>query len=178
MTRFKLIACFNKKRVLGKDGHLIWRIGNDMANFKRQTLGNVVIMGRKTFESLPNGEPLKNRINVIITSNKEFSVNKDYDNVYIVNSIEDAIELCEAFFDGKEVFVIGGESIYREFMERGLVDEMRLTIVNDEADGDVFFPEYDENEWYVYYKSMAQVSSWEGVDKSFYYEILSKKNDE
>ena len=74
MTKFKLIACFNKKRVLGKDGHLIWRIGNDMANFKRQTLGNVVVMGRKTYESLPNGEPLKNRINVIVTSNKEFGV--------------------------------------------------------------------------------------------------------
>lgn len=175
MTKFKLIACFNKKRVLGKDGHLIWRIGNDMANFKRQTLGNVVVMGRKTYESLPNGEPLKNRINVIVTSNKEFGVDQKYDNVYIVNSIEDVVELCDAFFDDKEVFVIGGESIYRQFMERGLVDEMRLTIVNDEGEGDVFFPEYNEDDWYVYYKSMAQVSSWEGVDKSFYFEILLKK---
>ena len=175
MTKFKLIACFNKKRVLGKDGHLIWRIGNDMANFKRQTLGNVVVMGRKTYESLPNGEPLKDRINVIVTSNEEFGVDQKYDNVYIVNSIEDVVELCDAFFDDKEVFVIGGESIYRQFMEKGLVDEMRLTIVNDECEGDVFFPEYNEDDWYVYYKSMAQVSSWEGVDKSFYFEILLKK---
>jgi dihydrofolate reductase len=60
-------------------------------------------------------------------------------------------------------------------MERGLVDEMRLTIVNDEGEGDIFFPEYNEDDWYVYYKSMAQVSSWEGVDKSFYFEILLKK---
>lgn len=175
MTSFKIVACFNKKHALGKDGKLLYHINSDITNFARMTSFNgVVIMGRKTFESLPNGEPLKNRINVIITSNKEFGVSKDYDNVYIVNSIEDAIELCDAFFDGKEVFVIGGGSIYREFMERGLVDEMRLTIVNDEADGDVFFPEYNEDDWYIYYKSMAQVSSWEGIDKSFYYEILKK----
>ena len=178
MTKFKIIACINQKKALGKDGNLLYHIGNDLANFKRMTVGNVVIMGRKTFESLPNGEPLKNRINVIITSNKEFGVSKDYENVYIVNSIEDAVELCEAFFDGKEVFVIGGESIYREFMGRNLVDEMRLTIVNDEADGDIFFPEYNEDDWYVYYKSMAQVSSWEGVDKSFYYEILLRKKED
>lgn len=159
MTKFKIIACFNKKRVLGKDGHLIWRIGNDMANFKRQTLGNVVIMGRKTYESLPNGEPLKDRINVIISANEEFSVDSKFENVFIVKTIEDAVELCETLFDDKELFVIGGESIYRQFMERGLVDEMRLTIVNDETEGDVFFPEYNEDDWYVYYKSMAQVSS-------------------
>jgi len=175
MTKFKLIACFNRKRILGKDGHLIWRIGNDMANFKRQTLNNVVIMGRKTFESLPNGAPLKDRVNIIITSNEEYGVDAKFDNVYIVHSVEDAIELCDAFFSDKEVFVIGGESIYRQFMEKDLVNEMRLTIVNDDTDGDAVFPEYNEEDWYVYYKSMAQVSSWEGVDKSFYFEILLKK---
>lgn len=178
MVKFKIIACFNKKRVLGKDGHLIWRIKNDLANFKRQTLNNVVIMGRKTFESLPNQEPLKNRINIIITSNKEFCIDPKYDNVYIVYSINDAVELCNALFDDKEIFVIGGESIYRQFMDSGLVAEMRLTIVNDEADGDVFFPEYNEDEWHVYYKSMAQVASQDNVDKSFYYEILLKKKNE
>lgn len=177
MTKFKLIACFNRKRTLGKDGHLIWRIGNDMANFKRQTLNNVVIMGRKTFESLPNGAPLKDRINIIITSNEEYGVDANFENVYIVHSVEDAIELCDAFFSDKEVFVIGGESIYRQFMEKDLVNEMRLTIVNDDADGDAVFPEYNEEDWYVYYKSMAQVSSWEGVDKSFYFEVLLKKKE-
>ena len=85
------------------------------------------------------------------------------------------VELCDAFFYDKELFVIGGESIYRQFMEQNLVDEMRLTIVKDDSDGDVFFPDYTEDEWYSYYKSMAQVSSWEGVDKSFYFEILKKK---
>lgn len=175
MTNFKIIACINQKRVLGNDGKLLYHIGNDLANFKRQTLNNVVIMGRKTYESLPNGEPLKGRVNIIITNDKEYGVDANFENVYIVHSVEDAIELCDAFFSDKEVFVIGGESIYRQFMEKDLVTEMRLTIVNDDAEGDAVFPEYNEEDWYVYYKSMAQVSSWEGVDKSFYFEILLKK---
>jgi dihydrofolate reductase len=139
------------------------------------TVGNVVIMGRKTFESLPNGVPLKDRVNIIITTDEEYGVDAKFDNVYIVHSVEDAVELCDAFFSDKEVFVIGGESIYRQFMEKDLVNEMRLTIVNDDTEGDAVFPEYNEEDWYVYYKSMAQVSSWEGVDKSFYFEILLKK---
>ena len=175
MTKFKIIACINQKRILGNEGKLLYHIGNDLANFKRMTVGNVVIMGRKTFESLPNGAPLKDRVNIIITSNEEYGVDAKFDNVYIVHSVEDAIELCDAFFSDKEVFVIGGESIYRQFMEKDLVNEMRLTIVNDDTNGDAVFPEYNEEDWYVYYKSMAQVSSWEGVDKSFYFEILLKK---
>lgn len=175
MTNFKIIACINQKRVLGNDGKLLYHIGNDLANFKRMTVGNVVIMGRKTYESLPNGEPLKGRVNIIITNDKEYGVDANFENVYIVHSVEDAIELCDAFFSDKEVFVIGGESIYRQFMEKDLVNEMRLTIVNDDTEGDAVFPEYNEEDWYVYYKSMAQVSSWEGVDKSFYFEILLKK---
>lgn len=175
MTNFKIIACINQKRVLGNEGKLLYHIGNDLANFKRMTVGNVVIMGRKTFESLPNGVPLKDRVNIIITTDEEYGVDAKFDNVYIVHSVEDAVELCDAFFSDKEVFVIGGESIYRQFMEKDLVSEMRLTIVNDDTEGDAVFPEYNEEDWYVYYKSMAQVSSWEGVDKSFYFEILLKK---
>ena len=176
MLKFIVIACINQKRALGKEGKLLYHVGNDLTNFSRMTrFDGVVIMGRKTFESLPNGVPLKDRVNIIITTDEEYGVDAKFDNVYIVHSVEDAIELCDAFFSDKEVFVIGGESIYRQFMEKDLVTEMRLTIVNDDTDGDAVFPEYNEEDWYVYYKSMAQVSSWEGVDKSFYFEILLKK---
>lgn len=173
MDKFKIIACINQKGVLGNEGKLIYKIRNDLANFARMTSGNVVIMGRKTYESI--GEPLKNRVNIILTSNEEFSIVPNYEKVFIVHSVNDAKELCEAFFYDKECFVIGGESIYRQFLENDLVDEMRLTVVNDDKDGDVFFPEYDENEWELYYKSMAQVSSNDNIDKSFYYTILKKK---
>lgn len=167
---FKIIACINQKKALGKDGKLLYSIKNDLANFKRMTIGNVIIMGRKTFESLPNGEPLKDRINVILTSDKEYGVNQDFSNVYIVHSIQDVIELCEAFFSDKELFVIGGESVYRQFMESNLVDELRLTVVEDDADSDVVFPEFNEEDWDIYYKSMTQVD-----DQSFYFQVLKRK---
>ena len=176
MLKFIIIACINQKRAIGKNGKLLYHIGNDISNFARMTKNNGgVIMGRKTFESLPNGEPLKDRINIILTSNEEYGVNKDFDNVYIVHSIRDVIELCEAFFSDKELFVIGGEALYRQFMDGDLVDELRLTVVKDDKEGDATFPEFNEDEWSTYYKSMAQVSSWEGVDKSFYFHILKRK---
>ena len=173
--KFKLIACVNQKGAIGKDGGLLYHIGNDLANFKRMTLNNVVIMGKNTFDSLPNKEPLKDRINIIITSSNDFNVKQEFDNVYIVKSINDVVELCQAFFEDKELFVIGGASIYHQFLSKGLIDEMRLTMVKDDAEGDTYFPQYDENEWFTYYKSMAQVSSFEGIDKSFYFQVLKKK---
>lgn len=178
MCNFKIIACINKKKAIGINGGLLYHLSSDIKNFVRMTKFNgVLIMGRSTFESLPNGEPLKGRINIIMTSNEEFGIDPKYDNVYIVHSLKDAVELCDAFFYDKEVFVIGGESIYRQFMEADLIDEMRLTIVNDDEDGDVFFPQYNEEDWYVYYKSMAQVSSNDNIDKSFYYMILKKREN-
>jgi dihydrofolate reductase len=171
MIKFIIIACINKKRVIGKNGKLLYHINNDISNFAKMTKNNgVVIMGRKTFESLPNSEPLKDRINIIITSDKEYGINKCFNNTYIVHSIQDVIELCEAFFSDKELFVIGGETIYRQFMESNLVDELRLTVVEDDADGDVVFPEINEEDWDTYYKSMIQ-----GSDQSFYFQILKKK---
>jgi len=176
MLKFIVIACINQKRAIGKNGKLLYHIGNDISNFARMTKNNgVVIMGRKTFESLPNGEPLKDRINIILTSNEEYGVSQNFDNVYIVHSVKDVIELCEAFFSDKELFVIGGEALYRQFMDGDLVDELRLTVVKDDEEGDVTFPEFNEDEWSTYYKSMAQVSSWEGVDKSFYFHVLKRK---
>ena len=173
---FKIIACINQKNVLGKDGKLLYNISSDLKNFARMTSFNgVIIMGRKTFESLPNGEPLKDRINIILTSDLEYNVSQDFTNVYIAHSIKDVVELCQAFFSDKELFVIGGESLYRQFMDEGLVDEMRLTIVKDDSNGDVFFPNYDESEWYTYYKTMVQVTTIKGVDKSFYFQIFKKK---
>ncbi len=172
---FKIIACINQRNALGKNGKLLYHIGNDMANFKRMTLNNVVIMGRSTFESLPNGEPLKDRINIILTTNRDFNVKSEYDNVYIAYTIQDAIELCNAFFSDKELFVIGGGSVYKQFLDEELIDEMRLTIVKDEMNGDTYFPHYEDKDWTVYYKSMAQVSTFEGVDNTFYYLILKKK---
>lgn len=172
---FKIIACINKNRCIGKQGELLYHIGNDLANFKRMTNGNVVIMGRKTYESLPIGG-LSNRINIVITHSMDFNIDASYDNVYITHSIDEVCQLCEAFFSDKELFVIGGAEIYKQFLEANLVDEMRLTLVNDDMDGDSYFPEIDSDKWFTYYKSMAQVGSYNNMDYSFYYQVL--KNSE
>lgn len=173
---FKIIACINQKKAIGNNGDLLYRLPSDIKNFARMTsFDGVVIMGRKTFESLPNGEPLKNRVNIILTHYEDYGVDEKYENVYIAHSIDDVVELCNAFFSDKELFVIGGEHVYREFMEHDLVDEMRLTIVNDDTDGDAHFPDYDEKDWYVYYNSMVQVGAINKKDISFYFKVLKKK---
>jgi dihydrofolate reductase len=168
---FKIIACINEKGAIGKDGNILYHIKNDLTNFKNMTVGNVVIMGRKTFESLPNGKPLPDRINIILTSDIEYGVEPS-ENVFITNSIQDTVELCEALFPDKEWFVIGGESIYKQFMELDLVSEMRLTVVRDDMDGDSFFPEFSEEEWKTYYKSLTMYPT---DHLSFYFHILKKK---
>ena len=172
---YKIISCFNRKWVIGKEGKSMYTIKNDIKNFESQTkYDGVVIMGRVTFESLPNGKPLPGRVNIVITSNESWCTDPD-ENLYIVHSIEDARELCETVFPDKEWFVIGGESVYRQFINEGCVDEMRITVVNDDAEGDAFFPPFDEDEWYVYYKSMRQKSVFKGSEKSFKFFVLRRK---
>lgn len=153
--KFKIIACINKNLALGKDGNLLYHIKGDLANFKRMTTNNVIIMGRKTFESLPNSQPLPNRINVIVTNNIDYNVDSSFENVYIVHSVEDAIELCDMLFEDKTCFVVGGQTLYSAFLGRDLVDLMYLTEVNDDAEGDAFFPQIDES-WCLFYQSYTQ----------------------
>lgn len=166
---FKIIACINKKNAIGKDGDLLYNIKNDLANFKSMTTDNVVIMGRKTFESLPNGKPLPDRINIVLTKNKDWCTDAN-DNLFIVSSMDEAKMICDTFFPDKEWFIIGGASIYNECIKRNDVKEMRLTLVNDDKEGDSYFPSFSENEWKVYYKSMLQGSG----NKSFIFEVLKK----
>ena len=82
---FSIISCINKNFTIGQDGNLVYRISNDLKNFRRMTLNNVVIMGRKTFESLPNSQPLDSRVNIILTSDLDYSVDSSFSDVYIVH---------------------------------------------------------------------------------------------
>ena len=170
---FKIITCINKKGVIGNEGKLLYHIKNDLANFKRMTVGNVIIMGRKTFESLPGGKPLNDRINIVLTHDAEWGT-EPADNLFIVNSIEDAIGLCEAYFTDKDLFVIGGETLYNQFLKADVVDEMRLTIVDDESEGDTSFPQFDNKCWDIYYESLPQVEG----NISFTFQILKRNGNE
>lgn len=158
---------------IGINNMTLFHIKNDLENFKTQTMGNVVIMGRMTYESLPQGKPLDGRINIIITKNKDYSI-EPCDNAFIVHSIEDAVDICHTLYSDKEWFVIGGEEIYAQFMALDLVDEMRMTFVNDTIEADKHFPTINKTEWRRYYRSMAQTWSCNGVERSFYFEVLKK----
>lgn len=131
-----MIAAVGRNNELGKDNELIWRFHADMVFFRETTTGCVVIMGRKTFESLP--KVLPKRKNIIITKNKDYTV----DGAFVVSGIEDA--LSEA--DSEKAFVIGGSSIYEQFLP--YADEMYLTEIDAECDtADAYFPDFDKSEW-------------------------------
>jgi len=130
-----IVAAVARNGVIGKDGKLPWHIPEDLAHFKDITLGKVVIMGRKTYESI--GTALSNRINVVITRNLDYSA----ENCIVVHSFKDALEL----FSNEELFVIGGEEIFKEAIL--VADKMYITHINEDFEGDVAseFPGSVEN---------------------------------
>ena len=138
-----LIVAISKNKVIGKNNKLIWNLPKDMKFFMDSTLGHAVIMERKNFESIPaKYRPLKNRTNIIISRNKNFTAN----NCIIVHSIQESLK-CMNFEEGEEVFVIGGGEIYRRFLELDLVDKMYITHIDEIFDGDIFFPDFEITRW-------------------------------
>jgi dihydrofolate reductase len=133
-----IIAAIGKNRELGKDNKLLWHIPEDMKRFKELTTGNVVIMGRKTYESLPESfRPLPKRTNIVITRDKNYSDR----GVIVSNSIEAAIN--EAKKLDKETFIIGGAQIYSQSIK--YADKLYLTLVDKTyGDADAFFPDYSD----------------------------------
>ena len=133
-----IIAAIAKNNALGKNNDLIWHLPADLKRFKNITTGHYIIMGRNTFESI--GRPLPNRTTIIVTRNKDYFK----DGCLIANSLEEALEMAN---DQEHVFLIGGAQIYKYAMERNLVDTLDITLVHDEFEADVFFPEIDADIW-------------------------------
>ena len=132
-----LIVAASSNNAIGKNNQLLWHLPNDLKFFKNTTWGGVVIMGRKTFESV--NKPLPGRTNIVITSKENWS----YENVLVAHSLEDALKLAtELSF--KEIFIIGGGEIYKQSM--AIANRVYLTRVHTEIEGDTFFPEMS-NEW-------------------------------
>lgn len=134
----KLIVAADRNWAIGKNNKLMWSIPADMKFFRETTQGNVVIMGRKTLESFPQGQPLKNRVNIVITRNPSYKV-KD---AVVVHSVEEAIGESRKY-DG-DVFVIGGESIYRAMLP--YCDTALVTRIDYAYEADTWFPNLDEDE--------------------------------
>ena len=134
----KLIVAADRNWAIGKNNKLMWSIPADMKFFRETTQGNVVIMGRKTLESFPQGQPLKNRVNIVITRNPSYKV-KD---AVVVHSVEEAIEESRKY-DG-DVFVIGGGGIYRAMLP--YCDTALVTRIDYAYEADTWFPNLDEDE--------------------------------
>lgn len=135
-----IIVAVSKNNVIGKDNDLIWSLPNDLKRFRKITTGHTMVMGRKTFESLPG--VLKNRHHIILTKNKEYRVNNE--NVSIVNSIA---ELFSKLKSDEEIFVIGGGDIYKKLLP--FVEKLYITRIDQDFEGDTLFPNIESNEWEV-----------------------------
>ncbi|MFQ5421044.1 MAG: type 3 dihydrofolate reductase [Anaerolineae bacterium] len=138
-SRRSIIVAMNRNRVIGRDGRLPWRLPDDMAWFKRQTMGKPVLMGRKTYESIPaKFRPLPGRHNIVLTRQPDYRA----DGVTVVHTVAAALAAAGAV---DEVIIGGGAELYRLFLPQ--TDKIYLTLVDAEVDGDTFFPELDEQAW-------------------------------
>ncbi len=138
MSKISIIAAVADNYAIGKSGKLPWYLPADLKHFKELTTGHTILMGKRTFESLPNG-PLPNRKNVVLSSIQSEGVSEGY---FEANSIEDAMELCD---NETHIFVVGGAVVYKQCMEKA--DSLYITWVHAEFEADVFFPEIDFNIW-------------------------------
>ncbi|MDR3326647.1 MAG: dihydrofolate reductase [Prevotellaceae bacterium] len=156
-----IIVAVAENGIIGKNNSLLWHISEDLRRFKQLTENNTVIMGRKTYFSLPF-RPLKNRRNIVISESLTL-----IDGAEVVNLLQHAFELCK---NDREVFIIGGASIYRQSMD--LADRLYLTKVYKAFEGDTFFPEIDTKKWQLTDKSETFYD--EKADLNFSYLVYDR----
>lgn len=133
--RISMIVAVDEVRAIGKDNRLLWRIPEDLKRFKELTAGHAVIMGKNTYHSI--GRPLPNRVNIVMTLNTDLEL----PGCLMTHSIEEALATACAN-EKEEVFVIGGASIYRQFLP--FIERLYLTLVQGKHEADTFFPDYSE----------------------------------
>ena len=153
-----LIAAVARNGAIGKNNQLLWHLPEDMSHFRETTRGKPVIMGRRTWESLPDAfRPLPGRHNVVVSRNATFQA----PGATLVGSLNEALQLTEDTAD--EVFIIGGAELYRQALPA--VQRLYLTEIASDFDGDVFFPPIQANDWTEISRSAAQSAS--GLEFSF-----------
>ena len=149
-----IIAAIAENRAIGINNDLPWKLPNDMKRFRELTTGHTVIMGRKTFESLPNGA-LPNRTNIVVTRNNTVT----FENCILFDNLQDAIKKHNT---QEEIFVIGGASIYDQVIN--LADKLYITLVRHSFENaNTFFPEINKNEWI-----MTEQESFPNDEKHLY----------
>ena len=154
-----LIAAVDKNWAIGKDNKLLVQIPMDMKFFRETTTGKVVVMGRKTLESFPNGLPLKNRTNIVLTHNQNY----DGKGAIVVHSMEELREELKKY-NSEDIYVIGGEQIYKALVDD--CDVAHITKIDFAYDADAYFPNLDEKpEWKITADSEEQTY----FDLEFYF---------
>lgn len=159
-----IIVALARNRAIGLNGNLIWHLSADLKYFKRVTTGHTVIMGYKTFLSLPNQRALPNRRNIIISSHLEQAP----EGFELAHSIQEAVNMVH---DEEETFVIGGGSIYEQFLPKS--DRLYLTRINKEFEADTFFPFVNFEEWNLVDEEVIDEDPQ--VDFSYRFEVWERK---
>ena len=138
-----IIVAVDKNWGIGKDNKLLVSIPSDMKFFREETMNKVVVMGRKTLESFPNGLPLKKRMNIVLTKDRNYKV-KD---AILVHSVEELMEELKKY-DSEDIYVIGGDSIYRQLLP--YCDVAHVTKIDYAYEADSYFPNLDEmSDWTI-----------------------------
>ena len=160
-----LIAAVDKNWAIGRNNKLLVSIPDDMKFFRETTIGKVVVMGRKTLESFPGKKPLKNRVNIVLTSDNSYQV----DGAVIVHDMDELHEELKKY-DSQDIYVIGGESIYRQLLDE--CDVAHITKIDFSYEADAWFPNLDEKEeWVVTADSEEQTY----FDLEYYFYKYEKK---
>ena len=155
----KMIVCISENYAIGKGNDLLFSLPPDMKFFRETTMGKTIIMGRSTLDSFPNGAALKNRVNIVLTRDKNFS----RENVLAFNTPEDVLEHIKNY-PTDDCYVIGGAQIYKLF--EPYCNEAVVTKVKKTVDADKFFFNIDEsNDWEKYYES--ETMNYEGTEFVF-----------
>ena len=158
-----IIVAIAENMAIGKDNDLLWHIPSDLKRFKQIPSGHTVVMGKRTWFSLPK-RPLPNRRNLVITD----LPGEHFEGCEMAWSIEDAIAKCP---QNEESFIIGGASVYRQFLPH--CDRLYLTRVHRPFEGDVFFPQIESPEWEL--KSKEDIPFDDAIGFSYSYEVYDRK---
>ena len=130
-----LIVAYTKNRVIGNEGKIPWRIKGEQKRFKEFTTGNVVIMGRRSYEEI--GRPLPNRYTIVVSNTASF----EFENCTTAHSLQEALEIA----GDRDVYISGGARLYEEAID--LVDTMYITEIDAEIPGDTYFPEFNQDDF-------------------------------
>ena len=140
MKDISIIAAVGKNWVIGKNGKMLWNIPEDLQNFRKLTMGNVIVMGRKTYQSI--GKKLDGRENVILTRNLHYKPS----DCIIAHSLNEVLTM----YSGKCIYVIGGAEVFRQFLP--IVNFLYITYIDYNFEGDTYFPAIDFGQWRLVYK--------------------------